>query len=98
MLTPYSLWNGRPIGYEIQYKLKSESGNWTVLLYHFSTRIFFAYDLLKYKIYEFKVAARTRKGLGKFSSVVEERTMEDGKHGLMLFVDYFRLPNFGYYL
>ena len=79
-----SLWNGIGIGYEVQYKLKSASGSWTsALLNGIGNRQYLAGDLLKYRVYEFKVAARTSKGSGAFSSIVEERTMEDGKHGQM---------------
>ena len=39
-----------------------------------------AASLLKYSIYEFKVAGRTNIGSGLFSEIKEERTMEDGMH------------------
>ena len=96
-MSQHSLWNGIGIGYEVQYKLKGASGNWTsALLNGIGNRLYLAHHLLKYRVYEFKVAARTSKGSGAFSSIVEERTMEDGKNGLLLLVDcYFRLCNFG---
>ena len=79
-----SLWNGIGIGYEVQYKLKSASGSWTsALLNGASNGQYLADNLLKYQVYEFKVSARTSKGSGAFSSVVEERTTEDGKQGLI---------------
>ena len=75
-----SVWNGIGIGYEVQYRLKGEeSGNWTsVETSGASNRQYLATGLLKYRIYEFKVAGRTIKGSGIFSAIKEERTMEDG--------------------
>ena len=75
-----SLWNGIGIGYEVQYRLKGgESGNWTsVETSGTSNRQYLATSLLKYRIYEFKVAGRTIKGIGVYSGIKEERTMEDG--------------------
>ena len=84
VFTDNTAWNGIGLGYEAQYRLKDATGNWTSkLLSGSSNRQHLADDLLKYRVYEFKVAARTSKGSGAFSSVVEERTMEDGKHELM---------------
>ena len=75
-----SLWNGIGIGYEVQYRLKGEeSRNWTsVEISGASNRQYLATGLLKYRVYEFKVAGRTIKGSGIFSATREERTMEDG--------------------
>ena len=75
-----SLWNGVGIGYEVQYRLKGEeSGNWTsVERSGASNRQYTATGLLKYRLYEFKVAGRTDKGSGIFSEIKNERTKEDG--------------------
>ena len=75
-----SLWNGVGIGYEVQYRLKgAQTRNWTsVKINGTSNRQHIATGLLKYRLYEFKVAGRTIKGSGVFSEVKEERTMEDG--------------------
>ena len=79
MFTDKTVWNGIGLGYEVQYKLKSESVNWTsALINGTQNRLYLAHDLLKYRVYQWKVAARTSKGSGPFSPVVEERTMEDG--------------------
>ena len=81
MFTDNTAWNGIGLGYEVQYRLKDASGNWTSkLLSGSSNRQHLADDLLKYRVYEFKVAARTSKGSGPFSPVKEERTKEDGMY------------------
>ena len=75
-LPSLSLWNGNPMGYEVQFRLKNAGSNsWTSV--QTPERQYTPNGLLKYKIYEFKVAARTSKGSGVFSSIKEERTMED---------------------
>ena len=77
-LSSLSLWNGIPAGYEVQFRLKDAgSSSWTSVV--ISERQYTTTGLLKYRIYEFKVAARTSKGSGVFSSIKEERTMEDSK-------------------
>ena len=75
-----SLWNGIGLGYEVHYRLKNTvSGSWTaVLISGANNRQCTITGLLKYRIYEFKVAGRTIKGSGVFSEIKEERTMEDG--------------------
>ena len=79
VFTDNAAWNGIGLGYEAQYRLKDATGNWTSkLLSGTSNRQLFPDNLLKYRVYEFKVAARTSKGSGPFSPVKEERTMEDG--------------------
>ena len=90
-----SLWNGNGIGYEIQYRLKNAAtSNWTsVPISGAGNRQYIATTLLKYRIYEFKVAGRTIKGSGTFSEIKEERTMEDGMHNTSIF--YLSL-NFGH--
>ena len=77
-----SKWNGIGLGYEVQYRIKSVgNGNWTSVLISGSTSShFFANGLLKYSVYEFKVAGRTKMGSGLYSGIKEERTMEDGKY------------------
>ena len=79
-LSNSSLWNGIGIGYEVQYRLKNGNfGSWTsVLISGASNRQYIATGLLKYEIYEFKVAGKTKKGSGVFSGIKEEKTMEDG--------------------
>ena len=81
-LSDFSHWNGIGLGFEVQYMLKSsEASNWTsYLTTGISNRQYYANNLLKYRIYKFRVAARTSKGSGPFSSVVEERTKEDSKY------------------
>ena len=76
-----SLWNGIGIGYEVHYRLKNAgSGSWTsVLISGPGNRQYTANGLLKYRMYEFRVAGRTSKGSGRFSEIKEERTKEDGK-------------------
>ena len=85
-----SLWNGIGLGYEVQYRLKNVgSGNWTsVLRSGTSNRQYIPTNLLKYRIYEFKVAGRTIKGSGTFSETKEERTMEDGMYSISTFYLY----------
>ena len=76
-LATLSDWNGIAVGYEVQYRLKNAgNGGWTSVMT--SGRHHIASSLLKYRIYEFRVAARTSKGSGVFSTLKEERTMEDG--------------------
>ena len=77
-----SKWNGIGLGYEVQYKSKSAGdGNWTsVLISGSSSSHLFANSLLKYRVYEFRVAGRTIKGSGLYSGIKEERTMEDGMY------------------
>ena len=76
-LASLSDWNGIAVGYEVQYRLKNAgNGGWTSVTT--TERQYTANSLLKYRIYEFKVAARTSKGSGVFSAIKEERTMEDG--------------------
>eukprot|EP00795_Rhopilema_esculentum_P002629 gene2630-826_t len=74
-----SLWNGVGTGYELQYKVKNAaSESWvSEIRSSLGNRQFIATGLLKYTVYEFKVAGRTSKGTGLFSAIVEERTMED---------------------
>ena len=76
-----TLWNGVGTGYELQYKAKNAaSASWvSEIRSSLGNRQFVATDLLKYTVYEFKVAGRTSKGTGLFSAIVEERTMEDSK-------------------
>ena len=79
-LISFSNWNGIGLGYKVHYRPKSVgSGNWTsVLISGIGNRQYIAKRLLKNTVYEFKVAARTAKGSGKFSGLKEEKTMEDG--------------------
>ena len=77
-ISSLSLWNGVPVGYEVQFRLKNSGSNsWTSV--NVTPRQYTANGLLKYRIYEFKVAARTSKGSGVFSPIKEERTKEDSK-------------------
>ena len=80
-LSDFSHWNGIGTGYELQYRLNSSpASNWTSYLINgISNRQCYVNNLLKYRVYEFRVAARTIKGSGPFSSVVDERTKEDSK-------------------
>ena len=79
-LKSFLLWNGVGIGYEIQYKLKSApSDSWQSVLRFGDGKGSYSYEnLQKFTPYQFKVAARTIKGSGPFSSIIEQRTMEDG--------------------
>ena len=75
-----SLWNGIALGYEVQYRLKEAgNGEWTsVQISNASINKHVAKSLLKYRTYEFKVAARTSKGSGVFSAIEEVTTLDDG--------------------
>ena len=77
-----SFWNGMALGYEVHSRLKSAGSLvWSsVLVNDANTTISIVSGLLKYRMYEFKVAARTSKGKGPFGDIIEERTMEDGAY------------------
>ena len=79
-LNDSSNWNGIGLGYDLQYRLKrGEEGSWiSVMISGVSNSQYVASGLLKYSMYQFKVAGRTSIGSGLFSEVKEERTMEGG--------------------
>ena len=77
--------NGICNGYEVQYAIKDLlPKNWTsVIIVDQINKMFLPTDLEEYTTYEFKVAGRTSKGSGVFSTPVEEKTKEDSecRHG-----------------
>lgn len=72
--------NGIITGYSIRYAVKESMPK--VWLHHdvnnAMSRIETLADLKKYTVYEFTVAAKTSKGAGVYSPIVEMRTKEDG--------------------
>ena len=72
--------NGHIVGYEVKYAIKDAVPK-TWVSYHANgagSRLNTIGNLKKYTTYEFRVAAKTSKGSGVFSPVVERRTNEDG--------------------
>ena len=68
--------NGLIVGYRARYARKDDSP--TVWLYQDTTsRNLFVNSLEFYTMYVFSIAAKTSKGTGVYSPLVEERTMED---------------------
>ena len=68
--------NGLIVGYRVRYARKDESPR--VWLYQDTlNRNVFVNSLEQYTIYAFSIAAKTSKGAGVYSPLVEERTMED---------------------
>ena len=71
---------GIRVGYEIKYAMKSSSPkNWTSQFVEENVNVWTATSLEEYTEYEVKVAARTSKGSGVFSSPITVRTHEDSK-------------------
>ncbi|XP_065063087.1 cell adhesion molecule DSCAM-like [Rhopilema esculentum] len=71
-----SLMNGVGRGYELRHRAK-DSGltDWkSNIIYGIQNRFFVLERLKKGTLYEFKVAARTRKGSGVFSNIVQKNT------------------------
>ena len=69
--------NGIIVGYRARYAIKGVSSRvWSYQ--DTQARSITISNLKKYTVYEFSVAANTSKGAGVFSSLVEERTKEDG--------------------
>lgn len=69
--------NGIIVGYRAQYRVKEASSRiWSYQ--DFQSRTVYINSLNKYTTYEFAIAAQTSKGTGVFSSLVEEKTKEDG--------------------
>ena len=81
-LLPPAPTNGLIIGYEVKYAEKSAVPKiW--MSYNIpgvGNRLPTISDLRKYTKYDFKVAAKTSKGSGVFSPVVEMETFEDSKN------------------
>ena len=76
-MTANSRGNGVIVGYRARYGVKGASPR--VWLYQdFQSRSVYINSLRKYTMYEFAIAAQTSKGTGVFSSLIEERTKEDG--------------------
>ena len=73
--------NGLIKGYEVKYaEKKAVPKIWIPYdIIGAGNRLPTISDLRKYTVYEFKVAAKTSKGSGVFSPVMEMKTLEDSK-------------------
>lgn len=71
--------NGIIRGYEVRYAAKNAvPKTWTPYHVIGSSRLERIRGLKNYTTYEFRVAAKTSKGSGVFSPLVERRTLENG--------------------
>ena len=79
-IIPYQLRHGKVLGYTIEYVLNgSSAGSWTTAsTNNQNTRFKTIGGLYKYSWYLFRVAGKTSKGNGVFTSSVLHRTYEDG--------------------
>ena len=81
-LPPKYARHGNITGFKLIYGKKDSAGSPTVLTNNVATLTRVISTLDKYTEYEFQVLAFTSKGNGPKSSVVVERTKEDGKNSL----------------
>ena len=82
---PLEYRNGEITGYVVIFHDVLESTSENITIHNQSQFVFVKDSLRKYHNYSVRVAAKTSVGLGKYSSWIETKTLEDSKEKLSLF-------------
>ena len=83
---PLEYRNGEITGYEIALRDVLESTSENIAIYNHSQLVYVKDSLKKYHNYLVRIAAKTSAGLGKYSSWIETKTLEDSKENIFCVV------------